>query len=120
MDLWNDWRKALGWGILGAFLVMAPFGFGTYLLFVFSVICVYILVALGMNILAGYTGMLSLGSQAFFGIGAYCAAVLGTRFPGFPFVIALFVGGLFSGVIGFANLRSLSRHRDDCLRNDHE
>jgi len=97
----NDWRKVLGWGILGAVILMAPFLLGTYLIFVFSVIGVYILVALGMNILAGYTGMLSLGSQAFFGIGAYCAAVLGTRLVGFPFVIALFVGGLLSGGIGY-------------------
>lgn len=97
----NDWRKVFAWAFLGAIILTAPFLFGTYLVFVFSVICVYILVALGMNILAGYTGMLSLGHQAFFGIGAYCAAVLGTQLPGFPFVIALSIGGLLSGVTGY-------------------
>ena len=85
-----------------AVLVLAfPFLFGTYLVFVLSVICVYIVVAFGMNILAGYTGILSLGHQAFFGIGAYSAAVLGTRLHGFPFPVALFFGGLLSGMIGY-------------------
>ena len=101
MEHSRDWRKVFAWGVLGAVILAAPFLFGTYLVFVFSVICVYILVALGMNILAGYTGMLSLGNQAFFGIGAYCAAVLSMRLPGFPFVIALLVGGLLSSVIGY-------------------
>ncbi len=95
------WSQVLIWGVISALILAIPFLVGSYLVFVFSVICVYIVVAFGMNILAGYTGMLSLGHQAFFGIGAYTVAVLGTRMPGFPFPVALFFGGMLSGFIGY-------------------
>ncbi len=88
--------------IFAALLLLGvPFIFGEYLIFVISVICAYIIVAFGMNILCGYTGLISLGHQAFFGIGAYTAAILGTQIQGFPCIVALFLGGLISGVIGF-------------------
>jgi branched-chain amino acid transport system permease protein len=96
-----NWPKVLFLGFICLVILAIPFLFGTYLVFVFSVICVYIIVAFGMNILAGYTGMLSLGHQAFFGIGAYTAAIIGTRIPGFPFPVALFFGGFLSGMIGY-------------------
>ena len=83
------------------FLLGVPLIFGDYLVFVFSIICAYIIVAFGMNILCGYTGLISLGHQAFFGIGAYTVAILGSKIPGFPFVVALFLGGSISGLIGF-------------------
>ncbi len=88
-------------GLIALFVLTLPFLLGTYLVFVFTVICVYAIVAMGMNILSGYTGMLSLGHQAFFGIGAYAAAILSTRYPGFPFPVALLVGGFLSAVIGY-------------------
>jgi len=88
-------------GLIALFVLNLPFLFGTYLVFVFTVICVYAIVAMGMNILSGYTGMLSLGHQAFFGIGAYAAAILSTRYPGFPFPVALLVGGSISAVMGY-------------------
>ena len=83
------------------FLLGVPLIFGDYLVFVISIICAYIIVAFGMNILCGYTGLISLGHQAFFGIGAYTVAILGSKIPGFPFVVALFLGGSISGLIGF-------------------
>ncbi|MFZ0451090.1 MAG: branched-chain amino acid ABC transporter permease [Desulfatiglandaceae bacterium] len=83
------------------FILGVPFIFGDYLVFVISIICAYIIVAFGMNILSGYTGLISLGHQAFFGIGAYTAAILGNHFQGFPCIVALFLGGFLSGVIGF-------------------
>lgn len=83
------------------FLLGVPLIFGDYLVFVVSIICAYIIVAFGMNILCGYTGLISLGHQAFFGIGAYTVAILGSKIPGFPFVVALFLGGSISGLIGF-------------------
>ncbi len=95
------WVKGILWILLSLILLAIPFLLGRYFVFVLSVICVYVIVALGMNILCGYTGMLSLGHQAFFGIGAYCAAVLPFQFPGFPFPVALCFGGLLSGVVGY-------------------
>jgi len=95
------WAKGIALVLLTLILLAIPFLLGRYLVFVLSVICVYVIVALGMNILCGYTGMLSLGHQAFFGIGAYCAAVLPAQLPGFPFPVALCLGGLLSGVVGY-------------------
>jgi branched-chain amino acid transport system permease protein len=106
----SKWSKILFFSFIAFFILVFPFLFGTYLVFVFSVIFVYTIVAFGMNILSGYTGILSLGHQAFFGIGAYCAAILSTRLPGIPFPVALFCGGALSGgigyVLGFSALRT--------------
>lgn len=87
--------------VVALFFLGVPLIFGDYLVFVISIICAYIIVAFGMNILCGYTGLISLGHQAFFGIGAYTVAILGSKIPGFPFVVALFLGGSISGLIGF-------------------
>ncbi len=89
------------YAILGLIVALLPLFLGDYLVFVFSIICVYIIVAFGMNLLAGYTGMLSLGHQAFFGIGAYTVAILATRIHGFPFPLALLLGGFLSALIGY-------------------
>ncbi len=95
---WHQWLLFI---LVAGVLLAFPFFLGTYFVFVFSVICVYIIVAFGMNILSGYTGLISLGHQAFFGIGAYCVAVICNRVPGFPFPVSLLLGGLLSGVIGY-------------------
>lgn len=58
---------------------------------------IFACVALSMNMLTGYLGQLSLGHQAFFGIGAFVAATIVTTY-GLPFIAALVVGGL-SGAI---------------------
>ncbi len=47
-----------------------------YIRYVMTRLFVYVLVALGLNLLTGYTGQVSLGHAAFFAIGAYTAAVL--------------------------------------------
>jgi branched-chain amino acid transport system permease protein len=96
-----NWVKVGSVVLFFILLLAVPFLLGRYLVYVLSVICVYTIVALGMNILCGYTGMLSLGHQAFFGIGAYMAAVLPSQIHGFPFPIALLFGGLLSGGVGY-------------------
>lgn len=54
-------------------------------------------VALSMNVLTGYLGQLSLGHQAFFGVGAFVTANFATNL-GLPFFVALIVGGLTGAV----------------------
>jgi len=55
--------------------------------------------AIGLNILIGYTGQISLGHGAFFGVGAYAGAILATRF-GLPFYICIGAAGFITAMIG--------------------
>ena len=58
------------------------------------------LAAIGLNVLVGYCGQISLGTGAFMAIGAYGAYNFSVRVPGMPLIAALLLGGLCSTVIG--------------------
>ena len=58
------------------------------------------LAALGVNILVGYCGQISLGSGAFMAVGAYAAFNFFVRVPGMPLIPALILGGLCSTAFG--------------------
>ncbi len=58
------------------------------------------LAALGVNILVGYCGQISLGSGAFMAVGAYAAFNFFVRVPGMPVLVALVLGGLCSSAFG--------------------
>jgi branched-chain amino acid transport system permease protein len=58
------------------------------------------LAALGLNILTGYAGQLSLGSAAFMAIGAFAAFNFMLRVPGMPLLAAFFLAGLASAAVG--------------------
>jgi len=58
------------------------------------------LAALGVNILVGYCGQISLGSGAFMAVGAYAAFNFFVRVPGMPLLLALVLGGLCSSAFG--------------------
>src|SRR6266581_1558221 len=69
------------WKIVGlVMLVLAgialPFTVSNYRVFQFNMVLVYAIVLLGLNILTGYNGQISLGHGAFYAIGAYVAAIL--------------------------------------------
>jgi len=61
---------------------------------------IYIILALGLNLLIGYTGLMSLGHAGFFAIGAYTTAVLMMRTE-IPFFLTLFGGAAVAGALGF-------------------
>lgn len=86
--------------VLAVCLLLLPLFFGKYLVFIACVCGVSIISALGLNILTGYTGLMSLGHAAFMGIGAYTAAILSTK-AGFPFPIALLAAGCMAAITGF-------------------
>ena len=58
------------------------------------------LAALGVNILVGYCGQISLGSGAFMAVGAYAAYNCFVRIEGFPLIVALLMGGCFATLVG--------------------
>lgn len=65
-------------------------------------VLIYSLAALGLNILTGYAGQLSLGTGAFMGVGAYACYKLVTIFPEMNIVVAIFLSGFFSATVGMA------------------
>jgi len=58
------------------------------------------LAALGVNILVGYCGQISLGSGAFMAVGAYAAYNFLVRVNGLPLVVSLLMGGVFAALVG--------------------
>jgi branched-chain amino acid transport system permease protein len=78
---------------------------------------IYCILALGLNVMVGYTGLLHLGIAAFFGIGAYVLAIL--TVPVFPFQIgflaATVVSVLFTAAVGLALGAPTLRLRGDYL-----
>ena len=58
------------------------------------------LAAIGLNILVGYCGQISLGTGAFMAVGAYAAYNFTARVPGMPLIAALLLGGLAATLVG--------------------
>jgi branched-chain amino acid transport system permease protein len=69
------------------------------MLYVINSMGIYAIAAVGLNLLIGYTGQISLGHGAFFGVGAYTAAILATK-ASFPFVVAVPAAGLVTAAVG--------------------
>src|SRR5690348_9604619 len=63
---------------------------------------IFSLAAIGLNLLTGYTGLLSLGTGAFMGVGAYACYKLTTIFPNVNIIIWVVASGLFSAAVGVA------------------
>ena len=92
--------KAIGLVALAAAAVALPFMVSNYRVFQFNMVLVYTIVLLGLNMLTGYNGQISLGHGAFYAIGAYVAAILMDRF-GWPYWATLPVAGVVCFVSGF-------------------
>ena len=81
------------------FIVVVPLFAGDYVVSVINLILIAVVGALGLNILVGYTGQISIGTGAFMSVGAYTAANLVVHLHA-PFWIALPAAGLMSALIG--------------------
>jgi branched-chain amino acid transport system permease protein len=91
-----------------AFVLIFPFVANNYYLTLANQIGIAVIGAIGLNILVGYTGQISLGQGGFLAVGAYTAGLLATRL-GVPFwltiPIACVVTALVGGVFGIPSLR---------------
>jgi branched-chain amino acid transport system permease protein len=83
--------------VLGLFAVVPFIQTNTYWQHVFGVALIGAILALGLQLLIGMAGLLSLGQGAFYGIGAYVSAVLTLRF-GVPFTLAFLAAGLVAAL----------------------
>jgi len=96
--LQNAWVKA--WLVLFLLaLAVVPFWLTRYQLSILNEICIAVIGALGLNLLTGYTGQISLGHGAFLAIGAYTTALL-TGELGLPFALSLPLSGCMAALLG--------------------
>jgi len=83
----------------------------------FTILFVYAILALGLNVVIGYTGLLHLGIAAFFGIGAYTVGIL--TVPFFPFqqsfLVAAIAATLLAAFVGVVTTAPILRLRGDYL-----
>jgi branched-chain amino acid transport system permease protein len=86
-------------GLAVLFCVVVPLTMSEYHLSVFNLILIAVVGAIGLNILVGYTGQISIGHGALMSVGAYTAANLITRLDA-PFWLAVPAGGAMAAAIG--------------------
>lgn len=94
----NRYQSALKYGPVLAVFVLAPIAYNqTYFIHVLALSLIAAISALGMQLLIGFSGQLSMGQAAFFGLGAYSSGIL-TKEYGAPFAVGLIVAGVVAGI----------------------
>lgn len=93
-------RRAAGLAALAVAAGVLPFVLGNYQVFQLTLALAYAIALLGLNMLTGYNGQISLGHGAFFAIGAYTAAIL-MEHAGLSYWAAIPVAGVVCLVAGF-------------------
>ena len=92
--------QAIGLVLLLAAACVLPFMVSNYRVFQLTLALVYAIALLGLNMLTGYNGQISLGHGAFYAIGAYVAAILMDKF-GVPYWLTVPAAGAVCLVAGF-------------------
>ena len=91
------------WLLVGLIILFGilplPFISGPGVLHILNMIGIYSIAAIGLNLLIGYTGQISLGHGAFFGVGAYASAILATK-VGVPFILSVPAAGIVTAAVG--------------------
>ncbi|PTW59448.1 amino acid/amide ABC transporter membrane protein 2 (HAAT family) [Breoghania corrubedonensis] len=85
-----------------AFVVVPLTATDFFLTSIMTPFLIFALAAIGLNVLTGYAGQLSLGTGAFMGVGAYSAYKLTSIFPDANIIVVLLASGFFSAAIGVA------------------
>jgi branched-chain amino acid transport system permease protein len=99
LRLFKHGGQVFWYGLLMALLLAAPYAIGEYLTSQLQFICIYSIVGLGLMLLVGFTGQISLGHAAFLAIGAYTEALMQAR--GVPFFVSLPCAALLSAAMGW-------------------
>lgn len=94
----TTWAK-IRLGLLFVLLLIFPFVANNYWLNLANQIGIAAIGAIGLNLLVGFTGQISLGQGAFLAVGAYTAAILAAH-AGLPFVLLLPAAGLMTALVG--------------------
>ncbi len=83
-----------------------------YLIHIAILICIYAILGLSLNLIVGFTGLLSITQAAFYGIGAYATAILMTSM-GMNFFVSVIAGVIITGICSLAIGFVLSKFKDD-------
>ncbi|WP_279214456.1 branched-chain amino acid ABC transporter permease [Delftia acidovorans] len=106
--LYDSRTQRIWLAMAGALLLLFPFMASDYWLYLACLVSINVAGATGLNILTGYTGLVSLGQAAFMGLGAYTVAIVQARW-GTPVLFNLLAGGfvaMLGGiVVGLPSLR---------------
>ncbi len=95
-----DRRRFIAPAIALALAIALPFFLGNYHVFQMTLVLVYAIALLGLNMLTGFNGQISLGHGAFYAIGAYTAAILMDK-AGMPYWATIPIAGVVCGIAGF-------------------
>jgi branched-chain amino acid transport system permease protein len=95
-------RIALAMLIAVAYLAVPVFADQYWLSAILIPFLIFALAALGLNILTGYAGQLSLGSAAFMAVGAFGAYNFMLRVDGMPLLVSFVLGGVCAALVGIA------------------
>jgi branched-chain amino acid transport system permease protein len=90
----------VGWVLALVLAMAAPFVLASYHLYQLTEVLIYAIALVGLNLLTGYNGQISLGHGAFFAIGGYGVAILTTKL-GAPYWAALPIAGVICFAAGF-------------------
>ncbi len=94
------WKSTLFlYGILIIVLAVAPLGLGEYWIFILTMIGINSIVAVGLNLLSGYAGQISLGHAALVAVGAYSSAII-VKHIALPFPLVIMAAGIIAAAIG--------------------
>ncbi len=95
----GPWSRGLALFFVVALIVYSQFFAGNYVVFVMISIVLFVIAAVGLNLLVGYTGQISLGHAAFMAIGAYTHVILYSK--GAPLLVTVPAGALMAAILGF-------------------
>ncbi|MDP9293687.1 MAG: branched-chain amino acid ABC transporter permease [Actinomycetota bacterium] len=93
--------RIAGFAALVVLALLVPFFFGAFRVSQFTLVLIYAIAVLGLNLLVGYSGQISLGHGAFFALGAYVGAILITR-TGVPHLLTIPAAGAVAFLAGLA------------------
>ena len=113
----EQWQKLALPAVIAAALAIPAVAPNAYVMGVITRICLYSLLALGLNVVVGFAGLLDLGYVAFFGIGSYVYAFFSSPHFGlhWPFLIVLAISVVVTGMFGILIGAPTLRLRGDYL-----
>jgi branched-chain amino acid transport system permease protein len=98
VDLFKHNGQRFWYGTLAVAVLLAPFSLDSFYVGELALVYIYAIAGIGLMLLVGYTGLVSLGHAAFLAIGAYTHAYLLSK--GLPFPMSLITAGLFTALVG--------------------